>query len=640
LGVVLKARLAAVAVCAALASPAWAEPPAASAFGRLPMVQEAAISPDGKRVAILGGPADERRVSIGVIDTATMPTMKLGAVETVGLTWAGDGYVIARTAAWDKVSDLVSYRIERNLSISTDAKPVAYILRGAVGIGMMTNQPVIGIVKGPPAKVVIEGAGEIWRADVATGKGVIQETGSATHGTYAWGLDSEGVARVRLDADNHDIWVMARPKGASGWKAIWTGPYDENSPKIYYGYSEPDQAVYLYQEKDGVGRLVLRPLAGGPDTPIGPPVKDGTFGTVWDENLHAIVGLSHMQDRESFAWLDPAIGRTHQALAKLFPRQDVTLENWSADRQRFVVRITSPADPPVWYLYDEPRKELSLVGEEYPELKGVRLGETRWIKYKARDGLEIPAYLTLPPESAGAGSAKPPLIVLPHGGPGIRDDYSFDFLTQFLASRGYAVLRPQFRGSAGFGADFEKAGFGEWGGKMQTDLMDGVAFLADSGAIAPGRVCIVGASFGGYAALAAATLHPEAYRCSASFAGISDLGVLLGEEMGAYGPGAAPAEALRRLLGKAPKALLDSTSPARVAGKAAIPILLIHGERDTVVPIEQSQRMLRALKAAGKPVEMVTLPEENHYLTRAATRIQMLQAIEVFLAKNLPVRQP
>lgn len=378
------------------------------------------------------------------------------------------------------------------------------------------------------------------------------------------------------------------------------------------------------------------PLAGGPGTPFGPPVKDGTFSTVWDDNLHIIVGFSEMEDRARLTWIDPEIGAVHSGLAKLFAAQDVTLTSWSKDRQRFVIRVASPGDPPIWYLYDKSRKELSPLGEEYPELKGYKFGPTRWIKYKARDGLEIPAYLTLPPASM-AGSGKRPLIVLPHGGPGDRDTFDFDFIAQFLASRGYAVLRPQFRGSAGFGAAFEKAGRGEWGGKMQTDLIDGLAALANSDEVDVGRVCIVGASFGGYAALAAVALHPETYRCAASFAGISDLGVLLGEEMSAWGPSSGAAKDLRKALGAAPKSLLDSTSPARIAGNIKAPILLIHGDKDTVVPIEQSQLMARTLRAAGKPVEMVTLAGENHYLVHSATRTQMLQVLGAFLAKNLPV---
>jgi dipeptidyl aminopeptidase/acylaminoacyl peptidase len=593
------------------------------------MVQQAVISPDGQHVAILGGPANDRRVSIATIDQPDMPTLKLGDVEAVDLTWAGDNYVIARVAYSDAENTHVAYRLERNVAIDVKARVVARLLEGAVGLSNMTAQPIIGVVEGPPTKVIVEGYKEIWRADVASGKGSIQETGSASFWTSAWGIDSAGEARVRLDSDNETLRIMGRPKGVKSWRLVWSGPYDDQ-PDIYYGYSERDAAVYVYEEKDGVGRLALRNLADSHATPFGPPVKDGMFSTIWDDNLKVIVGIGREQDRETIEWLDPELRAVHQVLAKMFAAQDVTLTSWSADRQRFVVRTASPGDPAVWYLYDRTREELSPLGEEYPELKGFKFGETRWFKYKARDGLEIPAYLTLPPKSV-AGAGRPPLIILPHGGPTSRDEYDFDYMTQFFASRGYAVLRPQFRGSYGFGKPFEKAGDGEWGGKMQTDLLDGLAALANSPDVDAQRACVVGASFGGYAALAAATLHPEAYRCAASVSGISDLGILLGDA-----PSYPAVRALRISLGKAPKALLDSTSPARIASRAGVPVLLVHGDKDTVVLPVQSQLMLAALKAAGKPVEMVTLSGENHYMVHSATRTQMLESIAAFLAKNRP----
>jgi dipeptidyl aminopeptidase/acylaminoacyl peptidase len=632
--IVLAATAAAFLSGSALAQTA----PPASAFGRLPMIQQATISPDGHRVAILGGPAEDRRISIATIDQEAMPTLKLGAVETVDLTWAGNQYVIARMAYWDRETSKTAYRLERNIAVTADARAIGRILDGAVGLSNMTTQPVLGIVDGPSPQAIIQGYGEIWRADVASGKGKVQEIGSSSFLTVDWGLDSAGEARVRLDASGWTRYVMGRPKGVKSWKLIWRGG-EEDGPPIYYGYSEPDAAVYLYEEKDGVGHLVRHGLDGGPTSPFGPSIKEGAFSTVWDGNRHTIVGFNHLEDHQVTTWTDPEIGATHTALAKLFAGQDVAFANWSVDRQRFVIRVSSPENPAAWYLFDKTRKELSPLGQEYPELKDFRFGPTRWIKYKATDGLEIAAYLTLPPTSM-AGAGKPPLIVLPHGGPDERDGFDFDFIAQFLASRGYAVLRPQFRGSYGFGRAFEKAGQGEWGGKMQTDLLDGVSAVAALGDVDTARICIVGASFGGYAAMAAAALHPDSYRCAASFAGISDLGILLGEKMRAWGPSSGAADDLRKKLGKAPRPLLDSTSPARLAARIKIPLLLIHGDKDTVVPIEQSQVMIRAMQAAGKPVEMVTLADENHYLIHSVTRTQMLAALETFLAKNLPVQKP
>jgi dipeptidyl aminopeptidase/acylaminoacyl peptidase len=199
------------------------------------------------------------------------------------------------------------------------------------------------------------------------------------------------------------------------------------------------------------------------------------------------------------------------------------------------------------------------------------------------------------------------------------------------------VLQPQFRGSWGFGDAFEAAGQGEWGGKMQADMLDGVAALAKSGETDSSRVCIVGASFGGYSALAGAALYPGFYKCAASIAGIADLGQFLIEKRRLYGAAAASIEELRAELGAASSETLQAQSPARHAGAVRAPVLLIHGDKDTVVDIAQSELMADALKAAGKAYEFVVLENENHYLTRTATRTQTLEVLERFLAKNLPV---
>jgi dipeptidyl aminopeptidase/acylaminoacyl peptidase len=254
--------------------------------------------------------------------------------------------------------------------------------------------------------------------------------------------------------------------------------------------------------------------------------------------------------------------------------------------------------------------------------------------YSARDGRPIKALLTLP---RGREPKNLPLIVLPHDGPASHDEAGFDWMAQAFASRGYAVLQPQFRGSSGFGWNFESAGFGEWGRKMQTDLSDGVRALASQGFIDPKHVCIVGASYGGYAALAGVTLEQGVYRCAVSVAGLSDLRKFLGGPK-ADAEHSSTVRYWDRFMGaKDPKdPVLDQISPASHAAAASAPILLIHGKDDTVVPIEQSEIMERALRGANKPVEFVALKSEDHWLSREATRMQMLQATVAFLEKNNP----
>jgi dipeptidyl aminopeptidase/acylaminoacyl peptidase len=611
-----------------------AAPPPASAFGRIPAVVDAEISPNGRHVAILGGAADRRVISIATIDAQTMPRLDLGDVETVSLRWAGNDHVLATIAFWQKEGPKTAYRVERHITVNTQAQAVARFLdTGTNGAWYSVGQPLLTVTsEASPRAVVMDLAGlggggtyGIWLVDPATGKGKLLERGDDD--TYAFDVDRSGEPRVRIDNDRVRFW--ARPKGRSQWMAAI--PDGEGREKTrFLGYTEPDDGVYL--QKDD--KIFVRKLADGSLTPF----ADGgeTTGLIWDMGRNTAVGTVTTAEKPTITWIDKEVGAAHGVLARAFKGQHVDFGSWSEDRTRFVARVTAPGTAPVWYLYDRPRKEVSMLAEEYPELKGAPLGATRWITYKARDGLEIPAYFTLPPGAPAAGG-KLPLVVLPHGGPHARDAFDFDYMVQFLATRGYAVLQPQFRGSAGFGEKFVEAGNGEWAGKMQTDLLDGIETLADAGDIDPKRVCIAGASFGGYAALAGVALHPDHYRCAVSIAGIADLGQLLLEDGRVYGRDSDAMDGLKKQLGGATRAALEAGSPGRHAAKVRAPVLLIHGDRDTVVSVAQSERMAGALKAAGKPYELVVLEGENHYLAQSAHRTRALEAMERFLAKNLPV---
>jgi dipeptidyl aminopeptidase/acylaminoacyl peptidase len=236
------------------------------------------------------------------------------------------------------------------------------------------------------------------------------------------------------------------------------------------------------------------------------------------------------------------------------------------------------------------------------------------------------------------------LVLLPHGGPAARDVDGFDWLAHALASRGYAVLQPNFRGSDGFGKAWEQAGHGEWGiGVMQHDLTDGVAALVAAGIADPERVCVVGASYGGYAALAGATFTPELYRCAAAIAGVADLAIMLSFERNTAGAASTTLSYWRMAMGVDETGAesgsvterLRAASPAAHAERVRAPVLLIHGRDDTVVPITQSRLMERALAAAGKDVQLVELDGEDHWLSGATTRLETLKVLDAFLAEHL-----
>jgi dipeptidyl aminopeptidase/acylaminoacyl peptidase len=279
----------------------------------------------------------------------------------------------------------------------------------------------------------------------------------------------------------------------------------------------------------------------------------------------------------------------------------------------------------------------SLIATNYAGLAKEWISEKQPIDYKAADGLDIHAYLTLPPDAAlnGRPAKNLPLVVLPHGGPWARDVLGFDWQPQVLASRGYAVLQPNFRGSRGNGRALEEAGNGEFGRKMQTDLSDGVRHLVQQGLIDPKRVAILGASYGGYAALAGATLDPGVYSCAVSIAGLCDPDAFISYLLESTNNIDTPAIVRwRQILGD--KSGWDDITPVKQAARASCPILLIHGTDDTVVPISQSRKMESALKQAGKPVEFVTYTGQDHWETVGSARIEMMKAALAFLDKHNP----
>jgi dipeptidyl aminopeptidase/acylaminoacyl peptidase len=257
------------------------------------------------------------------------------------------------------------------------------------------------------------------------------------------------------------------------------------------------------------------------------------------------------------------------------------------------------------------------------------------VDWKAADGLDLHGVLSLPP---GRPAKNLPLVVMPHGGPEARDFPVFGWWAQAFASQGYAVFQPNFRGSSGYGAAFRDAGLGEWGRKMQTDVSDGMIDLAKRGVVDPRRACIVGASYGGYAALAGVTVQHGLYRCAVSVAGVADLTAMLQYENDRRDGPSAATRYWRAFMGGWQG--LDQISPIKQAAHADAPVLLIHGKDDTVVLFDQSKAMQHALQAANKPVELVVMPGEDHWLSHEDTRVLMLKSAVAFVENYTPPDPP
>ncbi|HEY0106707.1 MAG TPA: S9 family peptidase, partial [Rhizomicrobium sp.] len=396
----------------------------------------------------------------------------------------------------------------------------------------------------------------------------------------------------------------------------------------------PDGTSLILTMPDGKDKQLK--LSDGSEEP--PPDFGGRYeGVIHDPLTHRIIGVVRLAAATSYHFLNRADQAAWDAVAGAYAGENVQIASWSADRKRLLVRVDGKRDGAAYQLVDLNAHTSITIAQVYKGISPFDVAEVRNVTYKAADGMEIQAYLTLPD---GRDPKNLPLVVLPHGGPAARDEPGFDWWSQALASRGYAVLQPQFRGSDGFGHDFLAAGFGQWGRKMQSDVSDGVRYLAKQGTIDPKRVCIVGASYGGYAALAGITLEHGVYRCAVAVAGVSDPHRMLVWERTRAGndDDSLVLRYWNRFMGSEnlddPR--LNEISPLSHAAQADAPLLLIHGRDDTVVTIQQSRDMEDALESARKPVTFVQLDGEDHWLSRPETRLKMLEETVKFLEANNP----
>lgn len=364
--------------------------------------------------------------------------------------------------------------------------------------------------------------------------------------------------------------------------------------------------------------------------------RSGSSVEAVQSDLNQVVhGVRYSGFSPTYEFFDPELDARMQKIVNGLTETSTTLVGWSAGFDDLVVRISGGWNSGLYLKFRAGSLEPEVIATIRPDIPAEQVVPTQTTSYAARDGLEIPALVTALPELREKGRA--PLLVVPHGGPASYDRLEFDWMAQYFASRGYVVLQPQFRGSSGFGVDFERAGYGEWGGKMQTDIDDGVDHLIATGLVDPDRVCIAGMSYGGYAALAAGAFSPGKYKCIASVAGVSDLEVMLKSERRKYGRNHWAISYWERQYGGDDFDWdeLQAISPVNFADRFNAPVLLIHGRKDTVVPIDQSKRMLRALRKADKDVSLHELDGEDHWLSYGDSRLETLRALASFIEKHL-----
>jgi len=642
---------------AALAS---AEPLSVEDFFRRPDYSDPKLSPDGARIAaIVSGP---KRDGLAVLDVETKkgrPVTNFADVDVVEFHWVNPQRLVFEVldshAPAAKVEYFAWYAVNADGSnLQEIAIPRADPTRIAAG----WVPPVYVRFLGRPPQggndIYIElrepqylqntrltDKTSVWRWDTVAGQRVEDLGGAELNGAGQWVIDRRGVLRVaRTRHEGRDkIWY--RPDAGTPWRVLEDAEegqlnfrpraFDFDNQTLYgLAYEGADKlGVYRYDfGKNRVGERVARHL----DVDMGE--------MVFSLARRRLLGFRYDAERPGVAWVDEDMARLQQMVDRALPNTVNTLNAADANAKRALVMAYSDVAPPTYYFFDLEKRTLERFSSSRPWIRPSEMSERKFVRYKARDGLEIPAYLTLPRSGGGKNL---PVVVEIHGGPWTRkQSWGFDEHAQFFASRGYAVLQPDFRGTEGYGRRHFESSFGQWGFTMQDDITDGVQWLIDQGIADKNRVCLFGGSYGGYATLWGLMQTPTLYRCGVAYVALTDISYFFDFNRRDWYRAVWADYGAKRMIGDPDRDAEKwrSVSPVAQAERLKAPVLLAYGGFDQRVPIKQGYALKSALDRYGKKYEWVEYPDEGHGWWDDKTRFDFWRRVDVFLKQHLAASAP
>ncbi len=630
-----------------------AKPVSFEHYARLPSVYDAAISPDGKFLAVVAD--NNGRYIIRVLnldnpnDKKTRAVTYAKEVKILWVKWANDDVLL--------VSTRQKVRFDRNL-INTG---YLYVMNKDLTKNQLLLEPKKSTRQGSPRRVtefrqfynnvlsflpddpdhilMAHGLRESWLEDVIkvnvrTRK--FQRVKEGDENIQTWITDMRGETRIGMgrDTETSKRKMIIRDANGSQWRNVNNYPGLESDARVF-GFTEDPNEVIIgsYNGKDTLGLFVYDLTHKRQTRKLFQHDLYDATGIVRSSDGKKVVGASYIADTGQTEFFDPDYKSHIDEIHKQLNGFHIRYIDQTPDGQKIIFKASAPAIPNSLLYYDTSTKKMALITPDYPEIGNAIQGDVTAVSYKARDGFEIPAYLTTPPKIAeGMPLKNLPFIIMPHGGPYARDTQSFDYWAQFLTSRGYAVLQMNFRGSAGYGKKFEEAGRKNWV-LMQEDVEDGARWLVSKGYADPKRICILGGSYGGYAALMGAIKTPDLYQCAVSLAGVTDLQDMI-RDLKIYQFGRETAKNFI-LKGFKDRDAIKENSPVKRADEITIPLMLAHGEKDTVVYFDQFKRMKKALKASSAPVTYLRLKDGDHYLSNSENRHAFFKTLDKFLGDNL-----
>ena len=606
----------------------------ASVFARAPQFSQAALSPDGSHLSYVRQKGERETLTVRRLRDGA--ERELWSVESrrerIGwCDWGGRRHILCGTfVAIRRPSGVLQttnlYALEtRGGSVRELNRHLDQPIRDHV-IALPTSRNPHALIQHDPSG---RGYPEVAALDIRTGQLAriarsqppIRRWLTDHRGELALGIAFDGIrASIYVPSTGSDSWRLLIEQDLSDLQAI--APLAIGDSTLY--------ALKHHKGRAGVFSVDLQASSPEQSLVLADPHFDFAGPVILDSANGDILGVHIVRESPQYVSLVEEERRRQRLLAERFESAVPLVMDRSEDGRWWLVEASSDVDPPSLHLFDSEQNELSFIGHSYPDLESNALAPMQSVVYKARDGQMIPAYIT---RSDAAADHPAPAIVLPHGGPESRVWRRFDPLVQFFASRGFVVLQMNFRGSLGYGAGFAAAGAGQWGGVIHNDITDGARWLVEQRISDPTRTCIVGSSFGGYAAMLGAMRESEWYACAASFAGISDL-----LSFSQHARRLRDAEVWSLRLGEDLRALWQMSPISRVRSSET-PLFLMHGLLDAMVPASQSRRLARVARKEGKAVELVIRSDCDHEMTVESCRTAFYEHLEDFLRRHLGHKQ-
>ncbi|MGH8073391.1 MAG: alpha/beta hydrolase family protein [Lysobacter sp.] len=629
-----------------LASPwAMAQTLSADLFARHSEITDIALSPDGTRIAMAVPVAEGSETQLQIIpldESSGALALRFGKQQHVtDIYWTTDQRLVVSRA---EMEPLRAQPYSRGELIATNADGsdqellFGYISDYFAKSGRRKDNgfsALTGLILDEPGMALVTfrcwNCGEepdtvLFRVDTRTGdrKEIERFTGNTT-----FGADRSGMARIAVSYDKEDNPVIRyRPEADAKWQPLPRSlagysltplRFSDQQDVMYALVSDHREPERLYRMDLSAGTRTL--LAGRDDMEIARVLYEGSRGAPYGVFFDAGKPTVEYIDKTS-SW-----AALHAGLMQSFPGELVLPYDFSDDDSKLIFVTYSGRNPGAYYLLDRTGNKIRLLAETKPWIDSKEMAPVRPIEFKNRDGEILYGFYT------ALGSGPKPMVVVPHGGPhGPYDAWRYDSDVQFLASRGYAVLQVNFRGSGGRGQSFMEAGYREWGGKIQDDIADGVNWAVDQKLADSSRICIYGASFGGYAALMNPIRYPDTYRCAIGHVGVYDLQVMFKE--GDIAARRSGRRYLERVLG-ADETVLIANSPARQVDQIKIPVMLAQGKIDRRVPMDQFESLTRAFKKSGRPAETLVVPGEGHGFYKPENQAKLYRMMAEFLDQHI-----